>query len=104
MKKKTDADKAKAKIKDATKTVTKSGRTIKVSASSSYPKDIKKGSMISNSRIVEVKPAKKTSTSYSPAPMTAAAKKKAANRGALSNSLSKMGFKQVNLDKKAKKK
>ena len=47
---------------------------------------------------------KKASTSYSPSPMSAAAKKKAANRGALSNSLSKMGLKQVNLDKKAKKK
>jgi hypothetical protein len=49
---------------------------------------------------------KKASTSYSPAPMTAAAKKKAANRGALVNSATKMGLKQVNLDKiaKAKKK
>lgn len=49
-------------------------------------------------------PMKKASTAYSPSPMTATAKKKAANRGALSNSLSKMGLKQVNLDKKAKKK
>jgi len=48
---------------------------------------------------------KKASTSYSPAPMTAAAKKKAATRGAV-GSLTKMGIKQANLDKiaKAKKK
>jgi hypothetical protein len=47
---------------------------------------------------------KKASTSYSPSPMTAAAKKKAANRGGLMNSLSKI--KPSNLDKiaKAKKK
>ncbi len=43
---------------------------------------------------------KKASTSYSPAPMTAAAKKKAANRGALRNSLSGLAF--ANLDKTAK--
>ncbi len=39
-------------------------------------------------------------SSYSPAPMSAAAKKAAANRGVLRNSLS--GLKQTNLDKKAK--
>jgi hypothetical protein len=40
--------------------------------------------------------------SYSPAPMSAAAKKAAANRGALRNSLSGLAF--ANLDKKAKSK
>ena len=81
-KKMTDADKAKAKIKDTTKTVTKSGRTITSSATSSYPKDIKKGSMASNSKVVEVAPPKKkASAKYSPAPMSAAAKKKTASAG-----------------------
>ena len=51
-----------------------------------------------------IKPPKKASTSYSPSPMNDAAKKKAANRGALVGTLAKMGIKQVNLDKKAKKK
>ncbi len=49
---------------------------------------------------------KKASTSYSPAPMTAAAKKKAATRGQIVGSMRKVGIKQANLDKiaKAKKK
>jgi hypothetical protein len=81
MKKMTDADKAKAKIKDTTKTVTKSGRTITTSVSSSYPKKLVPGSMASNSKVAEIKPVKKASTKYSPAPMSAAAKKKAALRG-----------------------
>lgn len=81
-KKMTDADKAKAKIKDTTKTVTKSGRTITSSATSSYPKDIKKGSMAGNSKIVEmVPPKKKASAKYSPAAMSEKAKKAAARGG-----------------------
>jgi hypothetical protein len=42
----------------------------------------------------------KKKASYNPSPMSAAAKKKAANRGALRNSLSKL--RPSNLDKTAK--
>jgi len=50
--------------------------------------------------------AKKASTSYSPKPMSAFAKEKAAMRGAATAAKVKnpMGLKQMNFDKKAKKK
>lgn len=98
----TEAQKKNAKMQESNVTVTKSGRKIKTSISSSYPKALKPGSMATQSRIVEVKPAKKASTKYSPAPMSASAKKKAATRGAIVGSLRKMGIKETNLDKIAK--
>jgi len=54
----------------------KSPRKITVTATSSYPKQLVQGSMATQSKIVEKKPAKKPSTKYSPAPMSAAAKAK----------------------------
>lgn len=67
-----------ANINEATtKTVvTKSGVKITGTGSSSYPKKLVQGSMTTGPKFVEVKPPKKASTSYSPAPMTAAQKNK----------------------------
>jgi hypothetical protein len=68
-------------------TVTKSGRKITATASTSgggtSNKTFKPGSMVTQSKVVTTKPKKKTtaSTSYSPAPMSAAAKAKAAAAG-----------------------
>ena len=73
-----------------TKTVvTKSGVKITGTGSSSYPKKLVKGSMTTGPKFVEVKPPKKASTKYSPVPMSAAAKKLAAEKGAMANARTK---------------
>lgn len=62
--------------------------------------------MLSQGGNLDKPKAKKASTSYSPMPMSAFGREKAASRGAYTAEKIKnpMGLKKVNLDKKAKKK